>query len=61
MILVGIVPLTLLVGFVTAGVLKKRRPEVYAGIGGTHPEDGHLPPVEPTDEALEAASSAVAG
>ena len=60
-ILVGIVPLTLIVGFVAAGVLKKRRPEVYAGIGGMHPEDGHMPAVEPTDEALEAASSSEAG
>ena len=60
-ILVGIVPLTLVIGFVAAGVLKERRPEVYAGIGGMHPEDGHLPPVEPTDESLEAATSARAG
>ena len=45
-VLVGIVPLTLIIGVVAAGVLKSRRPEVYAGIGGLHPEDGHLPPVE---------------
>jgi amino acid transporter len=52
-ILVGIVPLTLIIGIVAAEVLKRRRPEVYAGIGGIHPEDGHLPPVEPTDEQVE--------
>ena len=52
-ILVGIVPLTLIIGYVAAGVLKRNRPEVYAGIGGVHPEDGHVPPAEPTDEAVE--------
>ena len=52
-ILVGIVPLTLAVGIVAAGVLKRKRPEVYAAIGGMHPEDGHLPPAEPTDEQAD--------
>jgi hypothetical protein len=52
-ILVGIVPLTLVIGFVAASVLKTRRPAVYAGIGGVHPEDGHLPPAEPTDETID--------
>ncbi len=42
-ILVGIVPLTLLVGVVAASVLKINKPEVYARIGGNHPEDGHVP------------------
>ena len=53
-VLVGIVPLTLVIGWIAAGVLKSRRPGVYAGIGGMHPEDGHVPPAEPTDDALEA-------
>jgi hypothetical protein len=51
-VLVGIVPLTLVIGLIAATVLKARRPQVYAGIGGMHPEDGHLPPPEPTDDAL---------
>ncbi|GAA3616648.1 APC family permease [Microlunatus ginsengisoli] len=55
-ILVGIVPVTLLIGIVAAGVLKNRRPAVYAGIGGVHPEDGHVPPAEPTDEAVESSA-----
>ena len=53
-VLVGIVPLTLIIGVVAAGVLKTRRPDVYAGIGGLHPEDGHLPPVEPAAVAATA-------
>lgn len=52
-ILVGIVPLTLIIGFVAAEVLRRRRPDVYANIGGLHAEDGHLPPIEPTDEELD--------
>ncbi len=55
-ILVGIVPLTLIIGIVAAEVLRRRRPEVYAGIGGMHPEDGHVPAAEPTDEQLEASA-----
>ena len=55
-ILVGIVPLTLIIGVVAAEVLRRRRPEVYAGIGGMHPEDGHVPAAEPTDEQLEASA-----
>jgi amino acid transporter len=53
LVLVGIVPVTILVGVIAASVLKVRRPRVYAGIGGMHPEDGHLPPAEPTDDDLE--------
>lgn len=49
-LLVGIVPVTLLIGIVAAGVLKRRSPAVYAGIGGLHPQDGHLPPAEPVDQ-----------
>lgn len=52
-VLVGIVPLTLIIGVVAALELRRRRPEVYAGIGGVHREDGHVPPTEPTDEQLE--------
>ncbi|HEU5483678.1 MAG TPA: amino acid transporter, partial [Microlunatus sp.] len=52
-ILVGIVPVTFVVGIVAALVLRRRRPEVYAGIGGSHAEDAHLPGPEPTDEQLE--------
>ena len=46
-LLVGIVPLTLLIGWIAAGVLKVRNPAVYAGIGGMHAEDGHIPAAEP--------------
>ena len=57
-VLVGIVPVTMLAGWIGATVLKKRRPDIYAGIGGVHPEDGHIPPAEPTDDqdVLEAMS-----
>lgn len=51
--LVGIVPLTLLVGVIGASGLKARRPDVYAGIGRVHVEDGHLPPPEPEPAATE--------
>jgi amino acid transporter len=54
-VLVGIVPLTLIIGVVAAGVLKSRRPDVYAGIGGLHAEDGHLPPVERADDVVDTA------
>jgi amino acid transporter len=53
-VLVGIVPLTLIIGVVAAEVLRRQRPTVYACIGGIHPEDGHVPAAEPTDEQLEA-------
>lgn len=48
--LVGIVPVTLLITGIAAQVLKRRRPQVYAGIGGVHPEDGHIPAPEPADD-----------
>ena len=54
-VLVGIVPLTLVVGWVAATVLKVRRPAVYAGIGAAHPEDGHVPTLEPVGAAHPAA------
>ena len=50
LLLVGIVPATLLVAGAAALVLKRRRPRVYAAIGGVHPEDGHIPAPEPADE-----------
>ncbi|HEY5882841.1 MAG TPA: amino acid transporter, partial [Nakamurella sp.] len=49
--LVGIVPLTLLAAAVAARVLKARRPQVYAGVGAVHTEDGHIPAPEPKDPA----------
>jgi amino acid transporter len=52
-VLVGIVPLTLLVAAAAARVLKARRPQVYAGIGAVHSEDGHIPAPEPTDIAID--------
>ena len=55
-ILVGIVPATFLAGVIGALVLRKRRPDVYATIGGIHPEDGHIPPPEPSDDELDAAA-----
>ena len=48
-ILVGIVPATLLIGWIAASILKVRRPRVFAGIGGIHAEDGHIPTPEPVD------------
>lgn len=45
--LVGVVPATFLAGLLGAVALKARRPEVYAAIGGVHPEDGHVPAPEP--------------
>lgn len=50
--LVGIVPATFVAGVVGALVLKRRRPGVYAAIGGLHPEDGHIPAPEPADDEL---------
>ena len=55
-ILVGIVPATFAAGVVAALVLKKRRPAVYAAIGGIHPEDGHIPQPEPSDAELDTAA-----
>ena len=57
MLLVGIVPVTLLIGVIAARVLKARRPAVYAGIGGAHAEDGHLPPAEPVDARVHNANA----
>ena len=54
-VLVGIVPATLAAGWFGASVLRRRRPEVYAGIGGMHSEDGHLPPPEPPDPEQQSA------
>ena len=58
-LLVGLVPLTLLVGVIAARICKARRPEVYARIGGAHLEDGHIPAPEPVD--AEADDSAPKG
>jgi amino acid transporter len=49
-LLVGIVPVTLLAAGIAALALKRRRPAVYAAIGGLHPEDGHIPAPEPADD-----------
>jgi len=51
-VLVGIVPFTLLAAAIAARVLKARRPQVYAGIGAVHTEDGHIPAAEPADESV---------
>lgn len=48
-VLVGIVPMTLVAGWIGAEVLRSRRPDVFSRIGAQHPEDGHVPPVEPVD------------
>jgi amino acid transporter len=49
--LVAVVPVTLLLGWAGAAVLKARNPSVYANIGGLHTEDGHVPAPEPVDAA----------
>jgi len=51
-LLVGIVPVTLVAGVVASLILKKRRPAVYAAIGGVHVEDGHVPPFKPADDEI---------
>jgi amino acid transporter len=60
-LLVGLVPLTLLVGVIAARIRKARRPEVYARIGGAHLEDGHIPAPEPVDTEAEADDSGPKG
>jgi len=52
-LLVGIVPVTFVSAAVAARVLKARRPQIYAGIGAVHVEDGHIPAPEPTDAAQD--------
>ena len=52
-VLVGIVPMTFLLAVLAALILRRRRPTLYAGIGGVHAEDGHIPSAEPTDDEAE--------